>query len=140
MRNDTRVLYTAYLAQVAALSGVASAHATFAVDPTVQQKLESRIQESSDFLAAINMTPVDELMGQKVGLGVSGTIASRTDTSGTASRSPRDVASTDKQDYKCEKTDFDTAIPTPCWMPGRSSRISRPSCVTLSSSARPWIG
>lgn len=111
MRNDTRVLYTAYLAQVAALSGVASAHATFAVDPTVQQKLESRIQESSDFLAAINMIPVDELMGQKVGLGVSGTIASRTDTSGTASRSPRDVASTDKQDYKCEKTDFDTAIP-----------------------------
>ena len=111
MRNDTRALYAAYLAQVAALSGVSSASATFAVDPTVQQKLETRIQESSDFLSKINNIPVDELLGQKVGLGVSGTIASRTDTTGTASRSPRDVSSTDKADYKCEKTDFDTAIP-----------------------------
>ena len=111
MRNDTRALYAAYLAQVAALSGVSSASATFAVDPTVQQKLETRIQESSDFLSKINIIGVDELLGQKVGLGVSGTIASRTDTSGSASRNPRDVSSTDKQDYKCEKTDFDTAIP-----------------------------
>ncbi|MDC7830294.1 MULTISPECIES: phage major capsid protein, P2 family [Pseudomonas] len=111
MRNDTRALFNQYLAQVAALSGVSSASATFAVDPTVQQKLETRIQESSDFLSKINNIPVDELLGQKVGLGVSGTIASRTDTTGTASRSPRDVSSTDKSDYKCEKTDFDTAIP-----------------------------
>ena len=111
MRNDTRALFNQYLAQVAALSGVSSASATFAVDPTVQQKLETRIQESSDFLSKINNIPVDELLGQKVGLGVSGTIASRTDTTGTASRSPRDVSSTDKADYKCEKTDFDTAIP-----------------------------
>lgn len=111
MRNDTRVLFNQYLDQVAALSGVSSASATFAVDPTVQQKLETRIQESSDFLSKINNIPVDELLGQKVGLGVSGTIASRTDTTGTASRSPRDVSTTDKADYKCEKTDFDTAIP-----------------------------
>ena len=61
MRNDTRALYTAYLAQVAALSGVSSASATFAVDPTVQQKLETRIQESSDFLNKINIIGVDEL-------------------------------------------------------------------------------
>ncbi len=106
MRNDTRALFAAYLAQVASLSGVSSAHATFAVDPTVQQKLETRIQESSDFLAAINLIPVDELMGQKVGLGVSGTIASRTDTSGTASRSPRDVSNLTSNNYECKKTDF----------------------------------
>lgn len=111
MRNDTRVLYTAFLAQVAALSGVSSASDTFAVDPTVQQKLETRIQEASDFLAQINLIPVDELMGQKVGLGVSGTIASRTDTSGTASRSPRDVSNLTSNNYECKKTDFDTAIP-----------------------------
>ncbi|KAF1072710.1 MAG: hypothetical protein GAK45_00145 [Pseudomonas citronellolis] len=111
MRNDTRQHYSAYLDQIAKLSGVASAAHTFAVEPTVQQALETRIQESSDFLTRINMIGVDELKGQKVGLGVSGTIAGRTDTSGTASRQPRDVADLSDEDYECKKTDFDTAIP-----------------------------
>ncbi|WP_225775920.1 phage major capsid protein, P2 family [Pseudomonas sp. Marseille-Q5115] len=111
MRNDTREKFNAYQAQVAKLSNVGSASVTFAVAPTVQQKLETRIQESSDFLTKINVIGVDELKGQKVGLGVSGTIASRTDTSGAGVRQPRDVSSLDQQEYECKKTDFDTAIP-----------------------------
>jgi len=110
MRNDTRQKFTAYLEQLAKLNGVATAATKFSVDPTVQQKLESRIQESSEFLTRINVLPVDELKGQKVGLGVSGTIAGRTDTSGSGVRQPRDVSSLDKQDYECKHTDFDTAI------------------------------
>ena len=47
MRNDTRKLFTAYLGQVAQLNRVESATATFSVDPTIQQKLETKIQESS---------------------------------------------------------------------------------------------
>jgi len=111
MRNDTRLQFNAFAAQIAQLNGVESAAATFAVEPTVQQTLESRIQETSEFLGQINVLGVDQLKGQKVGLGVSGTIASRTDTSGTARRQPRNVADLSSHDYECAKTDFDTGIP-----------------------------
>lgn len=60
MRNDTRKLYTGYLGQVAKLNGVDSAGATFNVDPTIQQRLETKIQESSEFLTKINIIGVDE--------------------------------------------------------------------------------
>ena len=113
MRNDTRQQFNAFTHQVAQLSGVESATATFAVEPTVQQRLETRIQESSECLGQINVIGVDELKGQKVGLGVSGTIAGRTDTSGGAKRQPRNVAGLSNNDYECAKTDFDTAIPYP---------------------------
>ncbi|MBA1289188.1 phage major capsid protein, P2 family [Pseudomonas japonica] len=111
MRNDTRQHFTQYQEQLAKLSQVTSTAVTFAVAPTVQQKLENHIQESSDFLKSINVLGVDELAGQKVGLGVTGTIAGRTDTSGNGVRSPRNVAALDDKGYECKQTDFDTAIP-----------------------------
>ncbi|MEI7050539.1 phage major capsid protein, P2 family [Pseudomonas koreensis] len=110
MRNDTREHFNAYLSQVARLNGVSSTANTFAVDPTVQQTLETRMQESSEFLGQIGIIGVDELQGEKVGLGVSSTIAGRTDTTGNGVRQPRDVSSLDKKGYKAEHTDFDTAI------------------------------
>lgn len=110
MRNDTRQFFEAYATQIAQLSGVADATKTFTVDPAVQQKLETRMQESSEFLGSIGMIPVDQLIGDKVGVGVSSTIASRTDTSGAGVRTPRDVAALDDKGYACKQTDFDTAI------------------------------
>lgn len=110
MRNDTRRRYTAYLATLASINGVDSVAEKFAVDPSVQQTLETRIQESSDFLTRINMIGVDELKGDKVGIGVSGTIAGRTDTTGTGVRIPRDVADLTDDGYECLHTDLDTAI------------------------------
>lgn len=110
MRNDTRRLFTAYLGQLATLNGVENATHVFNVDPTVQQTLETRMQESSDFLGRINIIPVNDLKGQKVGIGVSSTIAGRTDTTGNGERSPRDVSGLDNQDYECKQTNFDTAI------------------------------
>ncbi len=112
MRNDTRLAYNAYTQHLANLSGVPSATEMFSVEPSVQQKLEKRMQESSTFLARINVIGVDELKGEKVSLGVTGTIASRTDTSGgNAERVPRDVTDLTARGYECHKTDFDTAIP-----------------------------
>ena len=111
MRNDTRILFNGYLEQIATLSHVPSATASFAVDPTVQQRLESRMQESSEFLRRINLIGVDELKGQKVGIGVSGTIARRTNTAAGNKRVPRNVAALDSQGYEAHKTDYDTAIP-----------------------------
>jgi P2 family phage major capsid protein len=109
MRNDTRKLYTRYIQQVATLNGVESAGATFSVDPTIQQKLETRIQESSEFLSKINLIGVDEQEGEKVGLGVGSTVAGRTDTS-KQRREPRSLGTLSQDKYKAEQTDFDTFI------------------------------
>jgi P2 family phage major capsid protein len=109
MRNDTRQAFNQLRARIAQLSGVESAAEQFSVDPSVQQTLESRIQESSAFLGQINMVGVDELKGQKVGLGVTGPIASRTDVSAN-DRTPEDVTSLESHDYECVSTEFDTFI------------------------------
>lgn len=109
MRNDTRKLFTAFASQVAKLNGVPDATQKFAVDPSVQQRLEKRIQESSDFLGRINMIGVDELKGEKLALGVSGPIAGRTDVS-SKDRETRDLSTLDALGYECRMTEFDTHL------------------------------
>ncbi|WP_435605895.1 phage terminase small subunit [Pseudomonas knackmussii] len=106
MRNDTRRLYTAYLAQLAALHGVDSATEKFTAEPSVAQKLETRIQESSAFLQRINMVGVREQAGEKIGLGISGPVASTTDTA-TKDRQTRDLTVLDNLGYLCTQTNFD---------------------------------
>lgn len=109
MRNDTRLLYTALLGAIAELNGVASAAEKFTVSPTVQQRLETRMQDTSDFLSAINMIGVDEQAGSKVGLGIGSTIAGRTNTT-AADRAPTDPTALDEFGYACRQTNFDTYI------------------------------
>ena len=110
MRNPTRLAYNAYLGQQAKLNGVPSATEKFAAAPSVQQKLETRIQESSEFLKRINIMGVAEQTGEKLGLGVSGTIASRTDTSGAGTRSTQDATSMADDGYACKQTNYDTHL------------------------------
>jgi P2 family phage major capsid protein len=109
MRNDTRLAYTALLSHLAQLNGVGSAAAAFTVAPSVQQTLENKIQESSDFLKSINIVSVVEQSGEKLGMGVSGPAASRTNTT-NADRQTRDLHTLEGNGYKCEKTNFDTHI------------------------------
>lgn len=109
MRNTTRKLYTAMLAHIAQLNGVDDATAKFSVDPSVQQTLETRIQESSDFLTRINITGVTEQSGAKLGLGIGSPIASTTNTA-TTDRSTKDPTVMDEQGYLCTQTNFDTHI------------------------------
>lgn len=109
MKNATRLLFNQYLEDQAKLNGVPSVAQKFAVAPTIQQKLESRIQESSAFLQSINIVPVDEMQGQRLGLGTSGPIASRTDTT-VAERQTVDAASLEGQGYQCVQTNYDTHI------------------------------
>jgi P2 family phage major capsid protein len=110
MRNETRALFNAYLAQVATLNNIPSAAVKFAVEPTVQQRLERRMQETAAFLNMINIMGVSDLMGEKIGLGVTGPIASRTDTSGAGERVPRDVKDLTDQGYLAKQTNYDTSI------------------------------
>ena len=109
MRNDTRLLYSAMLSQIGRLNGVADVVKQFTVAPSIQQKLETKMQESSDFLGKINMVPVVEAMGAKLGLGISGPVASRTNTD-TADRQTRDVSTLDSKGYQCVQTNFDTHL------------------------------
>ncbi|WP_454886176.1 phage major capsid protein, P2 family [Sphingomonas oryzagri] len=110
MRNATRALFNAYVSQIALLSAVASATTAFTVDPAVAQKLEERTQSSSEFLTKINFVTVVQQEGEKVGIGVAQPIAGRTDTSGAGERTPTDPTSMDSSRYRCEQTNFDTAI------------------------------
>lgn len=109
MRKETRLAFNAYLEKLVRLNGVPSVTEKFTVTPSVQQRLESNIQESSAFLQAINIMGVSEQQGAKLGLGVGSTIASTTDTT-SADRVPTDPTALDEGGYNCTQTNYDTAI------------------------------
>lgn len=109
MRKETRFALNAYMLAIAQLSGVASAAEKFTVDPSVQQTLETRIQESSDFLSKINVIGVTEQQGEKLGLGIGGPVASTTNTQ-TTDRAPVDLTTLDKLGYFCTQTNFDSFL------------------------------
>lgn len=111
MRNNTRTLFNGYLAQIALLSGVALATEKFTVTPSVQQKLETAIQEASGLLKRVNVIPVEEQTGEALLLGVNGPIASRTNTAGGNRRTPTDRSALTKDSYACKQTNFDCAFP-----------------------------
>lgn len=110
MRNDTRVLFNSYLGVIAKLNGVADATKQFTVTPSVQQKLETKLQQTSAFLSKINIVGVEQLKGEKVGLGISGPIARRTDTSGNGVRTTVDPTTLGKEGYECVQVDYDTHL------------------------------
>lgn len=110
MKKETRLAFNLLAAEIAKLNGVPVAVGEkFTVEPSVQQTLETRIQESSDFLAKINIIGVDEQKGEKLGLGVGGPIAGTTNTANT-DRATTDPTTLDDQLYECTKTDFDTHL------------------------------
>lgn len=111
MRNDTRQMFDSFIARQAELNHVSvdAVVKKFTAEPSIQQTLESKVQESSAFLKTTNWHGVDEQEGEKIGLGVTGTIASRTDTTSTE-RKTKDISSTDSQKYRCEQTNYDTHI------------------------------
>lgn len=111
MRNETRLLFSAYVSQIALLNGVANATETFNVDPVVEQRLEAKMAESSEFLQAINVIPVIDQTAQTLGLGTTRTIAGRTDTSGAGERAATDpTGNSEINRYNCRQTNFDWAM------------------------------
>lgn len=111
MRNDTRTLFIAYCSRLALLNSVASVAATFAVAPAVEQKLEEIIKQGSEFLQLINVTPVTQQSGDKLGLGTTRSIAGRTNTANNNRRQPSDPTdSALKDQYFCTQTDYDHAF------------------------------
>jgi len=109
MRQTTRIKFNAYLSRVAELSGVevGDLDKKFSVEPSVTQTLMTRVQDSSEFLKKINIVPVEEMKGEKVGVGVVGTIASTADTSGTGERQTADFSSLSSEKYECQQVNYD---------------------------------
>lgn len=109
MKTETRQKFDAYLNRVATLNGVADATKKFTAAPSVQQRLETNMQESSEFLSRINVVGVSEQEGEKIGLGIGGPIAGTTNTS-TTDRATTDPTALDNELYRCEQTNSDTHI------------------------------
>jgi hypothetical protein len=82
------------------------------------------------------MQLVAEQEGQKIGIGVTRPISGRT-TAANNRRQPTDPTDTGELDtYRCEKTDFDWAIPYAKLDAWRHRPSSRRSCAMRSSSSR----
>ncbi|MDU6432221.1 MAG: phage major capsid protein, P2 family [Pantoea sp.] len=111
MKKNTRFAFNAYLTQLATLNGVPveELSSKFNVEPSVAQTLEDTIQQSAAFLTLVNVVGVSEQSGQLLGLGIGGSIAGTTDTS-AKDREPIDPTEMSGVEYKCEQTNFDTAI------------------------------
>ncbi|MDH5633046.1 MAG: phage major capsid protein, P2 family [Gammaproteobacteria bacterium] len=109
MLEFTRQQYNQFLADQAQNNGIVDATKKFAATPSVEQKLETRIQQSAGFLKRVNFIGVNDQSGQKVGLSIGSTIAGRTDTD-TTDRATQDPSSLDPNQYDCKQTNFDTHV------------------------------
>lgn len=109
MRKETRFKFNQYLSRIAELNGIATSDLDkkFTVEPSVTQTLFDKIQQSSSFLKLINMVTVGELTEEKVGIDVTGTIASTTDTDGGTERKTADFGKLDAYRYFCHPVNFD---------------------------------
>ncbi|OTG65934.1 phage major capsid protein, P2 family [Acinetobacter silvestris] len=110
MRNDTRKKFNHSLNKLAEINGVEAVNVQFTIAPVPSQKMEEKVQASSEFLGKINIIGVINQTGEAIGLSVNSTIAGRTDTSGSGERSPTDPTGFSADKYECKQTNFDVAI------------------------------
>lgn len=110
MQQHTKTKLSAYVKAVAAQNDVDDATEKFNVTPNGTQRIIAAIRESNWFLKKINIISVKNQKGESIGLGVTGMIASRTDTSGAGKRTPKDHSSMGAMPYMCEQVNFDTAV------------------------------
>lgn len=110
MQKNTQVKLNAYVKRVGEQNDVDDATQKFNVTPNGTQKIIAQIRESNWFLKRINVISVKNQKGESIGLGATGMIASRTDTTGAGKRTPKDYSSLGSMPYMCEQTNFDTAV------------------------------
>ena len=117
MQTATRLLFNSYVAQVASLNALDQSYIAvpgelkqFNVAPVIEQRLQAKLQLTSDFLSRINVVPVVAQQGARVGVGVTRSLASRTNRALGHRRTPTDPTGSDAIDqYFCKKTDYDYA-------------------------------
>jgi len=83
----------------------------YAATPTIAQTLNEKIIEDGNwFLRMINVIPVSEISGEKVFMGLSGSVSGRTDTSGAGERTAKNLVDLNGDLYALKKTDSDVAL------------------------------
>ncbi|ROO49117.1 phage major capsid protein, P2 family [Vibrio crassostreae] len=110
MQKQTQLKLNDYVKAVALQNDVEDATQKFNVTPNGTQRIIGQMREDNWFLKKINIIAVKNQKGESIGLGVTGMIASRTDTSGNGKRKPKDFSSMGAMPYLCEQTNFDTAV------------------------------
>ncbi|USD19776.1 phage major capsid protein, P2 family [Microbulbifer variabilis] len=109
MRNDTRLKFASLASGMAKTYGVEMVDKTFSASPSVEQKLQDKIVESSSFLQRINVIGVDELKGEKIFGSATGLVGKRTNTTNN-DRQTSDPLGLDPFGYECVKTEYDVHI------------------------------
>lgn len=109
MKTLTRTKFNTLKNRVEEANNIQDASKKFALLPEVEHTMVDVMGESVDFLKKINVVPVDEQIGQKLGLGVGEPIASRTNTKETE-RETSDPSNLDDEQYNCAQTNFDTHL------------------------------
>lgn len=109
MLKETRTKFSNFTTTIATLNNISSVAEKFTVAPSVQQKMEKRVQQSAEFLQKINFEFPIEQQGQKIGVGAGETIAGRTDTT-AQERNPSDPISMNANSYFCRQTNYDTVL------------------------------
>lgn len=104
-----RQRYHALQTRIAQTYCVDTAREEFNVEPSLAQTLNDKITLSSAFLQRINVIGVSEIKGEKVMLGVNGTVTGRTDTD-TKEREPRNVLGLDGKGYELHDTHSDVTL------------------------------
>jgi len=83
----------------------------YTATPALAQTLNDKIiLDGNWFLQLINVMPVTQMTGEKIILGLSGLVTSRTDTSGSGERSPKNLVALSNQPYTLYKTESDVAL------------------------------
>ena len=82
----------------------------FSIEPTMEQKLQDKIVEKSEFLGMINVISVDEMSGEVILGYANGPASGRTDTSGDNKRKPRNLLGMESSTYQLHNTDSDVYI------------------------------
>lgn len=109
MKNTTRKLYAALLLGMATAYGIDDTSNQFAIAEPIETKLNEKIQESSEFLAMINVAPVEDMKGQALEFGPDGLIAGRTNTD-NADRVGTELGGPTGSTWEVAQTDFDVFV------------------------------
>lgn len=107
MKQTTRQHFNSMCARIAFTYGVATVMQQFSATPELEQRLQDKIVEQSNFLSRINVITVGDMEGQNILGSASGPASGRTDTSGDKERTPKSLLGLETFGYKCSKTDSD---------------------------------
>lgn len=109
MKERTRVKFNKLQQAMQQVYGVQSTRHAFAVTEPLETRLNSAIQDSSQFLQRITMLPVTDRKGQALKLGIYKPLAKRTNTI-NRDRETTPMSPPDGIEYECKLTEFDISF------------------------------